>query len=62
MCMKEPELKSANFVVELIEDKEGKRQYVIRLAQNGYPLKIVSSPEELAQFFDDFKFEVANAK
>lgn len=54
-------MKNQNFGVELIEDKDGKRTYILR-ALNGQPITILHSGEELAQFFNDFKFAVQDGK
>lgn len=49
-------MNSANFVVELIEDKDGSRQYIVRSLQ-GQPIKVVTSAEDLAAFFGGFQFK-----
>ena len=47
-------MKNQNFVVEILEN-DGDRKYIIR-QMNGQPVKIVSSSDELATFFNDFQF------
>lgn len=48
-------MKNQNFVVEVINDEQ--RIYVVRDLQ-GRVIKVCSDSSELAQFFDDVKFEV----
>lgn len=49
-------MKQENFVIEVAEI-DGKRKYVIR-NMKGLILKFADSSEEVAQFFDEFKFAV----
>lgn len=54
-------MKSSNFVVELLEDKDGSRTYIVRTLQ-GQPITKLSSSSELATFFDEFQFKNKDGK
>lgn len=45
-----------SFVVELLEDVDGKRIYILR-APNGQPLKIYDDPHHISEFLYEFKFK-----
>lgn len=51
-------MKTANFVIEILEDESG-RKYILRLP-NGHPIKQLNSAEDIATFFNEFKFENAS--
>ena len=47
--------KGTTFVVEIIKKEDDSRLYVVRTPQ-GFPIKVLDTPEEVAQFFNECKF------
>ena len=49
---KQQKLKGATYVVEIIQNQDDSRTFIVRTPQ-GYPLEFLHAPEELATFFNE---------
>lgn len=47
--------KGTTFVVEIIKKEDDSRLFVVRTPQ-GFPIKVMDTPEQVAQFFSECEF------
>lgn len=52
---KETKQKGTTFVVEIIKKEDDSRIYVVRTLQ-GFPIKVLDTPEQIATFFNECEF------